>query len=133
MHSRTQAVPVVAHDDLDGLAALAAEQRQGAEESFQLLVESVSDCAIMMLDAAGRVKTWNSGAQRIKGYEASEILGRSISSFFTPDDIAAHKPENALRHAAASGRYLDDGWRVRKDGTRFWANVVLNAIRDGDG
>jgi len=119
--------------DLDSLAALAAKERQGAEESFQLLVESVSDCAIMMLDAAGCVRTWNSGARHIKGFEASEILGRSISCFFTPEDIAAHKPESALRDATTTGRYQDDGWRVRKDGTRFWANVVINAIRDADG
>jgi len=133
MHSRTQAVPVVMDGDLDSLAALAAKERQGAEESFQLLVESVSDCAIMMLDAAGCVRTWNSGARHIKGFEASEILGRSISCFFTPEDIAAHKPESALRDATTTGRYQDDGWRVRKDGTRFWANVVINAIRDADG
>ena len=126
-------MPVVMDGDLDSLAALAAKERQGAEESFQLLVESVSDCAIMMLDAAGCVRTWNSGARHIKGFEASEILGRSISCFFTPEDIAAHKPESALRDATTTGRYQDDGWRVRKDGTRFWANVVINAIRDADG
>jgi PAS domain S-box-containing protein len=109
------------------------DKRLWAEESFQLMVESVSDCAIIMLDQDGRVKSWNTGAQRIKGYEAKEIIGKYKSCFYTPEDIAIHKPERALQEAAATGRFEDDGWRVRKDGSTFWANVVITAIRDSSG
>jgi PAS domain S-box-containing protein len=109
------------------------DKRLWAEESFQLMVESVSDCAIIMLDQDGRVKSWNTGAQRIKGYEAKEIIGQYKSCFYTPEDIDIHKPERALREAAATGRFEDNGWRVRKDGSTFWANVVITAIRDSSG
>jgi PAS domain S-box-containing protein len=109
------------------------DKRLWAEESFQLMVESVSDCAIIMLDQDGRVKSWNTGAQRIKGYDAKEIIGQYKSCFYTPEDIDIHKPERALQEAAATGRFEDDGWRVRKDGSTFWANVVITAIRDSSG
>jgi PAS domain S-box-containing protein len=109
------------------------DKRLWAEESFQLMVESVSDCAIIMLDQDGRVKSWNTGAQRIKGYDAKEIIGQYKSCFYTLEDIAIHKPERALQEAAATGRFEDDGWRVRKDGSTFWANVVITAIRDSSG
>jgi len=111
----------------------AEDKRLWAEESFQLMVESVTDCAIIMLDQEGRVKSWNAGAQRIKGYDAKEIIGQPISCFFTPEDVAAHEPERTLREAASTGRFEDDGWRIRKDGSTFWANVIVTAVRDSAG
>jgi PAS domain S-box-containing protein len=109
------------------------DKRLWAEESFQLMVESVTDCAIIMLDQAGRVKSWNTGAQRIQGYDAKEIIGQHNSRFFSNEDIAINKPERALQEADAVGRSEDNGWRVRKDGSAFWANVVMTAIRDSSG
>src|SRR6202790_4877070 len=91
------------------------DKRLWAEESFQLMVESVSDCAIIMLDQDGRVKSWNTGAQRIQGYEAKEIIGQHNSRFFSQEDLAIHKPERALQEAASADRSEDNGWRVRKD------------------
>jgi PAS domain S-box-containing protein len=104
-----------------------------SQESFRLLVESVADYAIYMLDPAGRVVSWNIGAERLKGYAAEEILGRNVSVFFTPEDIADGKPADELERAIADGRTEQESWRVRKDGSRFWANVVITALRDGDG
>jgi PAS domain S-box-containing protein len=104
------------------------EQLRSSEERFRLLVDSVRDYAIFMLDPNGLVESWNSGAQAIKGYQASEIIGRHFSTFYTPEDQQAGKPENELREARATGRYEEDGWRVRKDGTLFWANVVVTAV-----
>ena len=109
------------------------DKRLMAGESFQLMVESVTDCAIIMLDREGRVVSWNAGAQRIKGYEAKDIIGQHKSRFYVQEDIDSHKPERTLREAAAVGRSEDNGWRVRKDGTKFWANTVVTAIRDSDG
>ena len=109
------------------------DKRLWAEESFQLMVESVTDCAIIMLDQAGRVKSWNAGAQRIQGYDAKEIIGQHNSRFFSNEDIDINKPERALREAESAGRSEDNGWRVRKDGSAFWANVVMTAIRDSSG
>jgi PAS domain S-box-containing protein len=100
---------------------------------FQLLIDSVQDFAIYMLDPAGAVSSWNAGAQRIKGYAADEILGRNISVFYAPEERAAGKCEAALRTAADLGRHESEGWHVRKDGSRFWAHTVLQAIRDDDG
>jgi PAS domain S-box-containing protein len=111
----------------------AEDKRLWAEESFQLMVESVTDCAIIMLDQEGRVESWNEGAQRIQGYKAKEIIGQHNSRFFTQEDIAINKPERALQEAAAADRSEDNGWRVRKDGSTFWANVVMTAIRDNAG
>jgi PAS domain S-box-containing protein len=111
----------------------AEDKRLWAEESFQLMVESVTDCAIIMLDQEGRVESWNEGAQRIQGYKAKEIIGQHNSRFFTQEDIAINKPERALQEAAAADRSEDNGWRVRKDGSTFWANVVMTAIRDAAG
>ena len=111
----------------------AEDKRLWAEESFQLMVESVTDCAIIMLDQDGRVESWNEGAQRIQGYKAKEIIGQHNSRFFTQEDIAINKPERALQEAAAADRSEDNGWRVRKDGSTFWANVVMTAIRDAAG
>lgn len=100
------------------------------EARYRLLVDSVQDYAIFMLDSSGRVASWNSGAQRIKGYHASEIVGQYFARFFTPEDQRQGKPEHELQLALAHGRCEDEGWRVRKDGSRFWASVVVTAIRD---
>jgi PAS domain S-box-containing protein len=104
-----------------------------SEERFRLLVESVKDYAIFMLDAGGYVTTWNAGAARIKGYTAEEIVGKHFSTFYPPDDVAAGKCEGELRVAASEGRFEDDGWRIRKDGSRFWANVIITPLRAPDG
>jgi PAS domain S-box-containing protein len=100
---------------------------------YSLLVESVQDYAIFVLDATGHVVSWNPGAQRIKGYEASEIIGRHFSTFYPDSDIANDKPGYELEVAAEVGRFEDEGWRIRKDGTQFWANVVITALRAPDG
>jgi len=103
---------------------------QQSEERFRLLVESVQDYAIFMLDPEGRVLTWNAGAERIKGYSASEIIGQHFSRFYPPE--AGDFPAHELRVAAAEGRFEDEGWRVKKDGSRFWANVVITALYGRD-
>ncbi|HEX6374916.1 MAG TPA: PAS domain S-box protein [Allosphingosinicella sp.] len=102
-------------------------------ERFELLVNSVTDYAIYMLDADGYVATWNPGARRFKGYEAEEIIGRHFSTFFTDEDREAGLPAHALEKAAEMGRFEAEGWRVRKNGTRFWVNAVIDPIRDGAG
>jgi PAS domain S-box-containing protein len=102
-------------------------------ERFELLVNSVTDYAIYMLDADGYVSTWNPGARRFKGYEADEIIGRHFSTFFTEEDREAGVPARALEAAAREGRFEAEGWRVRKDGTRFWVNAVLDPIRNEAG
>jgi len=104
-----------------------------SEESFRLLVESVKDYAIFMLDPNGRVASWNEGARRIKGYEAAEIIGQHFSKFYREEDIATGLCEHELEIARREGRFEDDGWRVRKDGTLFWANVVITALRNSRG
>lgn len=100
---------------------------------YRRLVESTPDYAIFALDASGNVMSWTHGAQRIKGYEAGEIIGRHFSRFYLPEDVAAGKPSRELEVAAREGRLEDEGWRVRKDGSRFWANVIISAIRDDQG
>ena len=102
-------------------------------ETFRLLAEGVQDFAIFMLDGAGRVSTWNPGAERIKGYRAEEIVGQHFSRFYPPEAVAEGKPARLLALAARDGRVEDEGWRVRKDGTRFWADVILTALRDAEG
>jgi PAS domain S-box-containing protein len=109
------------------------EKLRWTEEGFRLMVESVTDCAIVMLDSEGRVASWNSGAQRIKGYSAEEIVGQHFSRFYPPAEITRGTPQRDLDAAAAEGRYEVEGWRVRKDGSLFWANVVFTAIRDAAG
>ncbi|MBE1495196.1 PAS domain S-box-containing protein [Amycolatopsis lexingtonensis] len=104
-----------------------------SEERFRLLVQSVVDYAIFVLDPQGRISSWNTGAARIKGYSEDEILGRHFSVFYPAEDVAAGKPDRELEVAAAAGRLEDEGWRVRKDGTRFWANVVITALLDERG
>src|SRR5215217_1223569 len=98
------------------------------EHTFRLLCESIKDYAIYVLDPEGIVKTWNPGADMMKGYRAEEILGESFSRFYLPSDIEAGKPRRLLSQAARAGRVTDEGWRVRKDGSRFWALVVITAL-----
>lgn len=102
-------------------------------DAFRLLVESTVDYAIFMLDPEGCIASWNAGARRIKGYEAEEILGRHFSTFYTPDAVERQWPQFELKEAARVGRFEDEGWRVRKDGSQFWANVVITALRGQDG
>src|SRR5256885_1253445 len=109
------------------------EKLRWTEEGFRLMVESVTDCAIVLLDSGGRVASWNTGAERIKGYRAEEIVGQHFSRFYPARDIESGVPQRHLDSAAAEGRFEVEGWRVRKDGSTFWANVVLNAIRDPAG
>ncbi|KAF5882713.1 MULTISPECIES: PAS domain-containing sensor histidine kinase [Rhizobium] len=104
-----------------------------SEEQFRRLVQGVSDYAIYMLDPEGNVSSWNFGAERIKGYRPQEIIGRHFSTFYTPEDREAGVPQTALGIARAEGRFEREGWRVRKDGTRFWASVVIDVIRDDEG
>ena len=104
-----------------------------SEEKFRLLVDAVQDYAIFMLDAEGYVSSWNVGAERIKGYASAEILGKHFSCFFPEEDIREGKPERELEKAREEGRALDEGWRVRKDGSRFWANVVITALKAPSG
>jgi len=103
------------------------------EERFRLLVDAVQDYAIFMLDVQGHVSSWNTGAERIKGYGVSEIIGKHFSIFYPEEDLRAGKPEWELKIAAKEGRFEDEGWRLRKDGSRFWANVIISAIRDETG
>jgi PAS domain S-box-containing protein len=112
---------------------LVDRERRESEAVFRHLVEGVSDYAIFMLDPQGRVATWNRGAERIKGYTAGEIIGKPFSVFYTPQDQEAGVPARALETAEREGRYVAEGWRVRKDGSRFFASVAINAIRDRSG
>jgi PAS domain S-box-containing protein len=104
-----------------------------SEERFLLLVEGVKDHAIVFLEPDGRVASWNPGAERMKGYRAEEIIGQSFARFYTAEDVASGAPAHNLAQAAAEGHYQAEGWRVRKDGSRFWADVVINAVRDDAG
>lgn len=104
-----------------------------SEARFRMLVEGIKDYAIFMLDTEGRVSSWNEGAQRVRGYGAEEVIGRPFSMFFLQEDVDAGKPEEELRMAAAEGRVETEGWRVRKDGSRFWASIVLTALKDDKG
>ncbi len=106
---------------------------RASEARLRLLVGSVRDYAIYMLDPEGHVRSWNAGARQIKGYTESEILGQHFSRFYTPEDVAAGRPDAALRAAIAGGRFEEENWRVRKDGSRFWADVVITAVRDDRG
>ena len=106
---------------------------QDIDGSFKLLVQSIHDYAIYMLDPTGQVTSWNAGAERIKGYRPDEIIGRHFSAFYTEEDRKAGVPARVLETAAREGKYEAEAWRMRKDGTRFWASVVLDAIKDEDG
>lgn len=105
----------------------------GVQHRFELFVNAVQDYAIFMLTPDGRVMSWNNGAQRIKGYSSHEIIGQHHSIFYTPEDIGAGKPETLLAAAKDTGRVEDNGWRVRRDGSRFWADVIVTAVRDAAG
>jgi PAS domain S-box-containing protein len=109
-----------------------AQVREG-EQRFRLLVNEVQDYAIFMLDPAGRVVSWNAGAERLKGYRAEEILGEHCSRFYLPEDVAQGKPERQLQIATIQGRAEDEGWRLRRDGSRFRAHVVITAVHDAAG
>jgi PAS domain S-box-containing protein len=103
------------------------------DATFHLLVDQITDYAIFLLTPTGEVATWNSGAQRIKGYKPQEIIGKHFRNFYGPEAQAAGIPEEALKIAATTGRFEDEGWRFRSDGSRFWANVIITAIRDKQG
>jgi PAS domain S-box-containing protein len=107
--------------------------RLDSGDAFRLLVAAVQDYAIFLLDAQGYVSSWNMGAKRIKGYAASEIIGQHFSRFYPQEDIAAGKPARELETAIREGRIEDEGWRLRKDGSKFWANVIITALRDAAG
>src|SRR5687767_6691622 len=102
-------------------------------ELFQLLIDRVRDYAIFLLDPDGRIMSWNAGAQQIKGYAPEEIIGRHFSTFYMPEEVNRGWPEHELKVATREGRFEDEGWRLRKDGSRFWANVVITALRDASG
>jgi PAS domain S-box-containing protein len=109
------------------------EELYAAEQRFHQLVDAITDYAIFMLDATGHVATWNAGARKTKGYEPHEIVGQHFSVFYTPEDRAAGKPDKVLETVRREGRFEEESWRTRKDGTRFWANVVITALRDQKG
>ena len=111
----------------------AEDTLRASEQQFRLLVQGVTDYAIYMLDPHGRVTNWNAGAERIKGYRAEEIVGEHFSRFYSPEDRQAGLPEQSLRIAIDEGRFEKEGWRVRKDGRRFWAHVIIDVIRDDRG
>ena len=117
----------------DSTSNSCTERLRPSEECYRLLVDAVQDYAILMLDPAGHVVTWNTGAEHIKGYRAAEAIGKHFSLFYPAEDVASGKPERELEIAAAEGRLEDDGCRVRKDGSRFWANVVITALRNDAG
>ncbi|MBA2714714.1 MAG: PAS domain S-box protein, partial [Rubrobacteraceae bacterium] len=104
-----------------------------SEERFRLMVEGVKDYAFFMLDPGGRVTTWNEGAERIEGYREEEILSRHFSSFYSDEDVALGHAEEVLRAALGEGRYIEEGPRVREDGSRFWASTVITALKDRRG
>ena len=129
-----QASPDEPHGSSEA-ATLASDRGRGVASSeseglYRLLVESVRDYAIFALDSQGNILTWNPGAERFKGYKADEIIGKHFSVFYTKADRDRHWPATELKLATRDGRFEDEGWRVRKDGTRFWANVVITALRD---
>ncbi len=121
------------NENLDKLVTERTGELRESEERFRLLVAGVKDYAIIMLDVSGHITSWNAGAQRFKGYQAAEIIGKHFSQFYPKEDVDAGKPAMELRVATTEGSFEDEGWRVRKDGSRFWANVVITAVRDETG
>jgi len=119
--------------DVESGPPMEYEELRRSEERFRLLVERVQDYAIFMLDPDGRIASWNVGAERIKGYTASEVIGRHFSIFYPPEDVAAGKPQMLLGRALEQGRVEDEGWRLRRDGSRFWGDVVITALFDEAG
>ena len=108
-------------------------QDRSSSDLMEILVQNISDYAIVLLDLEGRVISWNPAAERLKGYTADEILGQSFTAFYTAEDIESGKPHRELKMTADEGRFEDEAWRVKKDGTRFWANVVFTPLRDKAG
>jgi PAS domain S-box-containing protein len=131
--SSTPVTPITLGHDRPGTDRGASAALRESEERFRVLVDGVADYAIYMLDPAGKVVSWNKGAERLKGYTSDEILGQDVSVFFPPADVAAGKPAAELARAAAEGRTEQESWRVRKDGSHFWADVIVTALRDEDG
>ena len=128
------AVPPTSPDARHPQVALTPGPADGhGQDLLHLLIDAVTEYAIFMLDPTGRVLTWNTGAARMKGYTAQEIIGQPFSVFYLPEEINAGKPQRELAQALAEGQSRDQGWRVRKDGTRFWANVVITPVYDADG
>jgi len=119
--------------EMDSRIAERALAGHPTDELFRLLVTSVADYAIFLLDPAGHVVSWNTGAERIKGYAAAEIVGRHFSAFYPEPQRAAGEPATVLARAEREGRYHGEGWRLRKDGTRFWAEVTITALRGPSG
>ncbi len=111
----------------------AEEAVRESEERFRLLVEGVTDYAIFMLDPSGHIVSWNAGAEHIKGYRAEEIIGKHLSCFYPAEAVERGKPEQGLKVAATKGRFEEEGWRVRKDGSRFWASILITALQDEAG
>lgn len=103
------------------------------EEQLQHLIADVQEYAIFLLDPQGHIVSWNAGAERIKGHRPKEIIGQHLSRFYTTEDAGEGVPERGLKIAKLTGRFQAEGWRVRKDGSRFWANIVITALRDEDG
>src|SRR5471032_1780123 len=111
----------------------AGTRKLSDEQRFEMLVTAISDYAIYMLTPDGFISSWNTGAERFKGYTAHEVIGQHFSVFYTEEDRRAGKPARALQIAREQGKFEDEGWRVRRDGTRFWASVVVDPIRDPSG
>ena len=117
----------------DQPASVASAPLGQTADLFQLLVDNIRDYAIILLDPKGTVLTWNQGAERLKGWKTGEIIGQNFSRFYPPEDLAKGKTEMELKSALAEGRFEDEGWRVRKDGSRFWANVIITPLLDKQG
>ena len=128
-------IPYILRAKLAALVQLSEERLQATRlaEQYQLLIEGTAEYAIFMLDPEGRVLTWNGGARRLKGYAAEEIIGQHFSRFYTKEAVESGWPGHELTVAKTEGRIEDEGWRLRKDGSRFWANVVITALRDPTG
>jgi PAS domain S-box-containing protein len=128
-------IPIILRAKVANFINLFQEKQRAQHEAEQLrlLVHGTTDYAIFMLDPQGRILTWNAGAERFKGYKADEIIGQHFSKFYPQDALDRDWPTHELKVAAAEGRFEDEGWRVRKDGSQFWANVVITALRDEQG
>jgi PAS domain S-box-containing protein len=109
-----------------------SDELSSVERHFTQMVSGVQDYAVFLLSAEGYIRTWNVGAERIKGYKADEIIGKHFSQFYPPEAIARHWPDEELKIATRDGHYEEEAWRLRKDGTRFWANVVITRERSPD-
>ena len=128
-----EAVDPFADFDTDPVSSIPQPVPAVPDAVFRQLVGALTDYAVIMLDPHGTILTWNPGAEAIKGYAAADVVGTSFSRFYTPEALAVGHPERELEYAAAAGRYDEEGWRMRKDGSRFWARVVITALYDDDG